>query len=127
MAADMMGRCGLPDSHCLAVRHQDDPDAEELEPNSLAHQLARTIHVAGLIAPVLVEANIDLATLDALNRAAEKLGIPVDRFQDTFDAISAEWYLAGAILSITTRQVPPLREIFGRAHDLKSDLKNTSG
>lgn len=126
MAADMMGQWGLPDSHCLAVRHQDDPDTEALESGSPAHQLARTIHVAGLIASVLVEADIDGAALESLNRAAETFGIPVDRFQDTFDAISAEWYLAGAMLSITTREVPRLTEIYWKAHDLRSDLEETS-
>ena len=115
LSAEMMAEWRLQEYLCEAVRSQDSPKRADSDPASQAGQLARTLHLAGAIASVFVQPQTHLEMLTALAEEASGLGIAKETFDQLFDSIGNEWREAGAIFSMSTRDMQPLEELRARA------------
>ena len=122
LSAEMLADWHLPEVFCDAVRHQDPTAPGVLEPGSRAEQLARILHLAGSLAPMMTHPKVYRDSLSHLVNQANRLGIKPDVFPELFDSVGHEWREAGAILSVTTRSVPSLAEIYAQAHARRDAL-----
>ena len=122
LSAEMLADWHLPEVFCDAVRHQDSTPPGTSEVGSRSEQLARILHVAGSLVPVLTHPKVYRDSLSRLVNQANRLGIKPDVFQVLFDSLGHEWREAGVILSVTTRNVPPLAEIYAQAHARRDAL-----
>ena len=75
------------------------------------------MQLCATLAEILVEPNTFRDQLTALTRAASRLGVDPDGLQDLFDPIAQEWLATGSELSVETRPVPPLPELYALAAD----------
>ncbi len=123
LSAEMMRDWHMPTIFCEAVRVQSSPESGEYDADSRCCLVARILNLAGPIAQVLTRQSVSSETLTALVPEANRLGISPYCYYETFDAISHEWREAGAILSVRTRPVPPLSEIFAQAQEQKALLE----
>lgn len=122
LAAEMMGDWHMPAIFRDAVRIQDDPGGGGLEPASRVYQFARVLHLAGSVSRILVHPTVYRETLSTLVLESNGLGIGPHVYHEVFDAISQEWRDAGQILSVRTRRVPSLAEIYTQAQEQRSIL-----
>jgi len=123
LSAEMMTEWGIPDIFCDALRAEASPEDSGLQPGSRAFRIARMLRLSALQARVLVRTTTYRDELSTLTKKAYRLGIdPVD-FAAIFDASTRDWREAGSILSIATRNVPPMPEIYALAADRMSELE----
>lgn len=111
LTAEMMADWHLPELFCDAVRSQDAPDAQCLDPDGRPYRLGQALLVSGLIARVLTEPEASGEALATVHEEARLLGIDASGFEDVFDAIRAAWRRAGGIFVIATRDVPSLKQL----------------
>lgn len=124
LSADMMTEWRIPDVFCDALRAEASPEDSDLQPGSRPFRIARMIRLSVLQARVLVRTTTYRDELSTLTKKAYHLGIdPVD-FASLFDATTQDWREAGSILSIATRNVPPMPEIYALAADRRSELEH---
>ncbi len=114
LAAEMMADWRLPAVFCEAVRLQDSPGSEELDPGSDVAQLARILHSSVKIARILVGPSVPKAVLTSATVQAGRLGLGPELFANAFDSIGHEWQTIGPIFDVATRTVLPLAEIYSR-------------
>lgn len=122
LAAEMMADWHIPDDFCGAVRAQGAPDSASLEPDSPVCQLAQVLHLTAPIALLLTQPTAYLDTLSTLAHDAAGLGITPYLCHEMLDAISPQWTEVGAVLSIKTRQIPPLAQIYAQAKVRQEEL-----
>lgn len=117
MAAQMMESWRFPASHCLAIRHVNDPGAIPIETNSTAYWLASLLRFAGRMAQVLTGRGLEKGAkaMAELVDAAAGFDVAADEIESHTQAIAAEWEQAGIMLSIKTRTVPQLSNIYQQA------------
>ena len=111
LSAEMMADWRLPDLFCEATRLQDAPEQSASQPAASAHQLARTLHLSGSVARMLVQPHNDLESGTALAEEAGKSGICGAILPQLFDSIRDKWRELGAIFSVSTHDVLPFEEI----------------
>lgn len=122
LAAEMMADWHIPVIFCEAVRAQTKAGTVELDPDSRVCLLARILHLSGSISRVLVRPTVYRDTLATLVREANSLQVTPYVYHELFDATSQEWREVGAILSVRTRPVPPLAEIYSHAQERRALL-----
>lgn len=123
LSAEMITEWGIPDIFCDALRAEVSPEESGLQPGSRAFRIARMLRLSVLQARVLVRTTTYRDELSTLTKKAYRLGIdPVD-FASLFEATTGDWREAGSILSIATRNVPPMPEIYALAADRRSNLE----
>ncbi len=115
LTAAMMTDWRLADVFCESVRRQDSVDGIALEDDSREAKIARTLHLSGVMASVLVEPKVYREDLAALLETAGTFGLGNDLFSATFDAAKEEWRTLGTILSVRTHEAPSLQEVYTRA------------
>jgi hypothetical protein len=115
LAAEMMADWHVPILFCDAARMQDMKQEEDFAARSRTAQFARILHLSGNIARVLTEGTVDRETLTGLVLEANSMGITPEVYQEVFDAINQEWRELGKILSVRTREVPPLVDLYTQA------------
>lgn len=115
LTAAMMADWRLADVFCQSVRSQDDVDDMGLDRDSRVAKIARTLHLAGAMAYVLVEPKVYREELAALLKTGDTLGVGADLFTAAFDVAKEEWRNLGGVLSVQTREAPSLREAHTRA------------
>jgi HD-like signal output (HDOD) protein len=115
MAAEMMESWRFPASHCLAVRHQYEMGEISLENDSAAYGLASVLRFARLMAQVLMDDAVESGTLSDLHEAAADFDITPVNIELHTKSIAEEWEQNGKVLSIKTRTVAPLSEIYEQA------------
>ena len=112
----------MPDVFCEAVRAQGAPVSANLEPDSPVCRFAHVLRLTTPIALILTQPTTYLDTLSTLADDAAGLGITPYLCHEMLDAISPEWAEVGAVLSIQTRQVPPLAQIYAQAKVRQEEL-----
>ncbi len=122
LAAELMADWRLPAVFCEAVRNQVAPDAGAFDEDSRALRFAQILHLARSIALVLTSPTVYRDTLSALAEEAHRLDITPYLCHEMLDAIAREWLEVGDILSVRTRPVPPLAEIYAQARERQEDL-----
>jgi len=110
LTAAMMADWRLADVFCKSVRRQDDPDGVDSQRDSRVEQIARTLHIAGAMAGVMVDPKVRHEDLVALRRTADKLDVDPDLFNEIFEAAKEEWRALGAVLSVQTHDAPSLQD-----------------
>lgn len=123
LAAEMMTDWHMPAIFCEAVRTQTTVGATDLDPDSRVCLFARVLHLCGSISLVLVRPTVYRDTLSTLVREANSLHVTPYVYHEMFDAISQEWCEVGAILSVRTRLVPPLAEVYSHAQERRAVLE----
>jgi len=123
LAAELMADWYLPAVFCEAVRHQAAPVAGELDDDSRALRFARILHSTRSIALVLTSPTVYRDTLSTLAEEAQHLGITPYLCHEMLAAIAREWLEVGGVLSVRTRPVPPLAEIYAEARERQEDLR----
>ena len=127
LAAEMMGDWHMPAIFRSAVRAQLAPNASDLSPDSREHLMARILHFGGSVSLILTRPTVCRETFSDVLLEANRLGIAPDVYHDAFDALSREWRDAGAILTVQTRHVPPLGEMYAQARSRLVALEAGSG
>jgi HD-like signal output (HDOD) protein len=94
---------------------QADAGGQDIDPGSRVCQFARILRLVGNIAPILTQPTVYYDTLSALAQEANSMGISPYHCHEMLDAIAQEWRDAGRILSVRTRHVPPLAEVYAQA------------
>ena len=115
LTAAMMADWRLAEVFCESVRCQDSIDSMGPGNDSCAARIARTLHLAGAMAGILVEPRVYREDLAALSKTADTFGVDADIFSAAFDAAKEEWQKLGAVLSVRTRKAPSLQEAYTRA------------
>lgn len=116
LSAAMMREWGMPlYERGLAIAAKDATSGSHREST-----LVRMCRVAGLLARVLVEPNVDREQLAAVMRGLPVDGIDADLMVWLFQDIVARYREAGAIFQIDTPMVPALAEIYAHARDRAS-------
>ena len=115
LTAAMMADWRLADVFCESAGSQDAIHGRGSEGDSRVAKIARTLHLSGAMAGVLVEPKVYREDLTALLRTADALGVDADLFISSFDAAKEEWRNLGDVLSIQTREAPSLQEAHTRA------------
>ena len=100
LTAAMMADWRLADVFCESAGSQDAIDGRGSEGDSRVARIARTLHLSGAMAGVLVEPRVYREDLTALMRTADALGVDADLFISSFDAAKEEWRILGDVLSI---------------------------
>lgn len=115
LAAAMMEDWQLPTLYCDAVRNQDEKCDKTFDECEKMEQLGMLLGVAGSMAFVLIGEHVGSDDLSALTRKGFRLGLSPDALHESFDAVRCEWQELGKVLSVTTRSVAPLIELFGNS------------
>lgn len=119
LACELMRDWHLPDLFREAVLLQHSPDDNRESAKTRSVQLAKVLHMSGLIARVLTCKDVDHGALADLSKASDALGIAAAQLNDTINVISVEWREAGRTFSVTTRDVPPAETIYAQAAELR--------
>ncbi|MBI4719480.1 MAG: HDOD domain-containing protein [Planctomycetes bacterium] len=122
LAAQMMTDWHMPRLFCDAVRAQDHPDDCAPQAGSRAHFMAQILHLARSIALIMPASVVEREALAAVVVEARRLGIAPDVFTDLFDTISRDWHEVGEVLSVRTRRVPSLAELYTQARQRRAQL-----
>ena len=114
-AAELSGRMleswGLP---ALRLAIGCDVSGPTGGPTTRHEKLAYALRCGSRIAQLLVDAAPPSAVLPTLTREAHNLQIVPEELPSVFSVISETWQIAGSILSVATRNVPELGEIYAR-------------
>lgn len=127
LAAAMMSDWHMPRVFCDAVLIQSAVNGIDFESDARHERFARILHLSDLIASVLTHSTVYCDTLSALVIESNQVGIAPQVYHEMFDGISQEWREVGAILSVKTRRVPPIAEIYERAEERRETLGATDG
>jgi len=122
LTAEMMADWHMPILFCDATRMQHIKQEDEFAARSRTAQFARVLHLSGTIAQVLTEPAVDRETLSGLVVEANSMGIAPEVYHEVFDAINREWRELGEILSVRTRKVPPLADLYSEAERQRATL-----
>lgn len=122
LTAEMMADWHMPVLFCDAVRIQDTQHGDGSAACSRTAQLAHVLHLAGSLAQVLTQSTVYRDTLSGLVLEANNVGITPDVYHEVFDTINEEWRELGRILSVRTRAVPPLAELYTQAQERRASL-----
>lgn len=114
LAAEMMTDWGLPSDLCEAVRYQDCPGSEHLDPDSRVGQIARTLHLAVALSNILIRRPVSRGVLSSVIREARRIGLHFEMFAHVFDSIGRKWQTYATIFGVEARPVPTLGEIYSR-------------
>jgi len=115
LSAAMMADWRLHELFCEAVRFQDTPDQISPEVSRRAGELARTLHLAGVVASLILRPQPGCEPVQSLLKEMADLGVAGEDTHELFDTIAGEWREAGAIFSVSTRDVPPLEQLRAKA------------
>jgi HD-like signal output (HDOD) protein len=118
LAAEMMADWRSPEVLIEAVGHQYGPAGVEYRTGAPARSMARLLQLAALIGSILTEKLPHRDLQFALVMQANRIGITPESLTELFDRIRIEWQELGRIMSIGTRPVPPLSEVYARARQL---------
>lgn len=113
LTAEMMADWNLPDYFCQAVASQDSLVEETPDLISQTGQLAYLLHVGDLVCALLEREDLERDESDRLMAAVGRL--PVQAFDQTFDAIAGEWRAIGTIFNVQTAAVQTWSQIHARA------------
>ncbi|MFQ5494555.1 MAG: HDOD domain-containing protein [Phycisphaerae bacterium] len=121
LAQEMMSDWRLPDAYCRATRTQDAPDKVGEECEAQVAPLARILHLSGAVAGLLTVG--EASRLMDLETMLGSLNAPVEEFGPLFEVVAREWAAAAAILSVRSRRVPSLSEIYAAARACQASLE----
>jgi len=116
LTSEMMADMHLPDFMFQAVRYQDDPRQEDLEPDSPAEKLFHLLYMGSLIAPLFLSWQGQSQRLAPLLSAADQIEMSPVSFSGAFDSIGKEWQEMGSIFKVPTRRVPAWAELYAKAN-----------
>ena len=115
----------LPEVFCQAVGLLTAPQDVVRKGPPRAVECARLFSLATAVSHLLTQPHVFRDRLSTLTIQANRLGIVPSTQHDLFDMIAKEWRDAGEILSVRTRLVPPLAEIYSRARERREALQET--
>ncbi len=115
LTALMMADWGIADVFCESVICQDNLEEMGSENDARPVRIAKTLHLAGAMAGILVEPKIYREDLLGLLDTARTFGVDTDLVNQAFDAAAEEWRSLGDVLSVQTQKAPSLHEAHTRA------------
>ncbi|MCB9855357.1 MAG: response regulator [Phycisphaerales bacterium] len=115
LTANMFSDWRIADVFCDAVRGQDDEPIGEDADDSRARRISHLLYLANVIGSVISQPEIYQEDLLEVRRAAINSGMDTESLDEYVNMLNADWPLISSVLSVDGREVPPLRESYGRA------------